>query len=698
MQLLNYANKLFEKNLIVIPIKDKKPYSKSWQTTTEFPNNWNTANGVGILLGEKSGIICLDFDVPIGDERAEKILKLLPPILCGAVGNPNRPAGIFFKYNGEKTTCGPIEILSTGTQKAVPPSAHPEHGNYTWVGSDIVDIDVDDLPILPPEVLEILNATPVEDVAETVEDGRCRHGSNNLLSALGVKLFYQGFDFKQIVSELLSADEEYNKDAQFTYFSCPKRGENARIEPEMAAWKFVLRIYSKHVPKLEFDETFFGDDILAGFTVENEDGKKIRKIPTLYQFFKGKNDPHYCETIKGFFVWNGKYYETKRESYAKGFAQSHYKNPICTSSAQRSEFLDYCRFQKMCEVDDFVLRDTGSVNFKNGIYLTEEKRLIEHDRKYKFSHIVPNDWTNEVSAPVWEAFLDLVSCGRPHIGLFLEEFGGYALTGCDYTEHSKIAMLGGAGANGKSTFVNLLKMLLGLRNCSSVQLDHITNNRFSSSGLYNKLLNSCDEIEPESFTNTGIVKALTGGDTITIERKHEHAFEYNNVAKLILSYNKPPAILDSTIGMRRRIVLVPFDLDLKAEPHKKIEDIYRKIRRERGAILNRLLLAFRDVQVRGEFTPIPEGVAALEEIFEASDPVLNFVSNHLLDSKDPNHFVSSQQLWNGFLEMCDGNTRMKRYNFLKRLKRVMADRKIGVVYRSKTARGYSNVILSNGDT
>jgi hypothetical protein len=155
-QLIEYAENLIEKGLQVTPVIDKRPMLKDWvnigDEVLSEKTTWQKANGIGLVMGKTSGVVCLDIDILDSTERLKEIRieleAMLPPIYCGLLGNPKKPTARLFKYNGERSEKFKYidaELLADGNQKVIPPSIHPDTGKpYTWVGHDLYDVDPDD--------------------------------------------------------------------------------------------------------------------------------------------------------------------------------------------------------------------------------------------------------------------------------------------------------------------------------------------------------------------------------------------------------------------------------------------------------------------------------------------------------------------------------------------------------------------------
>lgn len=282
MDFKHLAEELIYKGASIIPVKDKRPYIPKWSEIRGedilddiYTVQWKKANGMGIICGEASGVICLDIDINKTDEKLKAVLEqieeLLPPIFCGLIGNPERPPARFFKYNNEaaqKFINIGVEILSDGNQKVIPPSQHPAGQTYQWVGKPLNSIELDDLPDLPQELLEVLkeldeahkpkktaqtktskkpNQPPAATELKT-EPGRCKSGSHNYLSKLAVALFHQHMPTEKIIERVLQADAIVNEDSDYLYFECKSRPwKTNNIEENAKA--FVQEIENRNIEK-----------------------------------------------------------------------------------------------------------------------------------------------------------------------------------------------------------------------------------------------------------------------------------------------------------------------------------------------------------------------------------------------------------------------------------------------------------------
>ena len=68
-------------------------------------------------------------------------------------------------------------------------------------------------------------------------------------------------------------------------------------------------------------------------------------------------------------------------------------------------------------------------------------------------------FVRDAQAPRWERFLDDIFSSDHELIAFVQRFIGYCLTGI--TTEQALALFYGRGANGKTTFINVISRVLG---------------------------------------------------------------------------------------------------------------------------------------------------------------------------------------------------------------------------------------------
>lgn len=104
---------------------------------------------------------------------------------------------------------------------------------------------------------------------------------------------------------------------------------------------------------------------------------------------------------------------------------------------------------------------------------------------------IPWDYKPDAYSELADSTLNKLACGDAAIRALLEECIGY----CFYrrNELGKAFILTGDKSNGKSTFLDCVKAILGDRNISALDLKEL-GDRFNTSMMFGKLANIGDDI------------------------------------------------------------------------------------------------------------------------------------------------------------------------------------------------------------
>ncbi len=76
-------------------------------------------------------------------------------------------------------------------------------------------------------------------------------------------------------------------------------------------------------------------------------------------------------------------------------------------------------------------------------------------------------------------------------------------------------LFNGSGRNGKSVTMELISRFLGKHNVSSESLPRLLKNEFAPANLFGKMANIDADLSSEALKQTGMLKKITGGDTVT---------------------------------------------------------------------------------------------------------------------------------------------------------------------------------------
>lgn len=121
-------------------------------------------------------------------------------------------------------------------------------------------------------------------------------------------------------------------------------------------------------------------------------------------------------------------------------------------------------------------------------------------------------------------------------------------------------ILHGGGGDGKGEAAKILESLVGAEATSAVSLDKLSSGGNSSymAALHEKYLNISDEYPRGEKIDDAVIKRLTGGGLITVDRKYKTAVTFRSKALQVLVTNHYPVVSDFTDGFWRRTRIIKF--------------------------------------------------------------------------------------------------------------------------------------------
>jgi putative DNA primase/helicase len=208
--------------------------------------------------------------------------------------------------------------------------------------------------------------------------------------------------------------------------------------------------------------------------------------------------------------------------------------------------------------------------------------------------------------PIWDNFLYRTTNGDRELMRYLQQLAGIGLTG-ETKEHSCFIVYG-PGGTGKTTFEETLKYIygdyaVGIDPNSLAATDRVEPGKARPDlvKLYGARMAFANETQAGLILNAALIKALTGGDTITARQLYEPEFDFVPTHKLWMRTNYKPYFDGSDTGMQRRIRLIPFENVLPKDEQDL--DLSEKLRGEASGILNWALEGLKDYRENGLVEP-----------------------------------------------------------------------------------------------
>ena len=252
--------------------------------------------------------------------------------------------------------------------------------------------------------------------------------------------------------------------------------------------------------------------------------------------------------------------------------------------------------------------------------------------------------------PRWRSFLDEVFDGDTELVGYLQRAVGYCLTGD--TSEQKVFLCYGGGANGKSTFLEVLTWLLGDYSANAA-FDTFDAGRRSDAtndlaALKGRRLVTVIETEEDRRLAEARVKAVTGGDLVTARFLYGEFFSYRPQFKIWLAMNHKPVIRGTDRGIWRRLQLIPFTRNFEGREDRMLR---ATLRAELSGVLNWALEGLRAWHAQG-LGASAAVTRATREYQEESDQVGRWMGDCCMVGKRQSE--SAEQAYKDYTIWCEG--------------------------------------------
>lgn len=352
--------------------------------------------------------------------------------------------------------------------------------------------------------------------------------------------------------------------------------------------------------------------------------------------------------------------------------------------AKRAEVLSYL---DLLVSGNLTSTDANLIAFKNGVYNVETDELKEFSPDVIVTNKINHNYNPAAYNELADRTLNKLACGDESVRALLEECIGY----CFYrrSELRKSFVLTGEKRNGKSTYLAILKALLGDENTAALDLGEL-GDRFSPASLYGKLANIGDDISDDFISNPAIFKKIASGDWIKGEHKGKDEFFFKPYAKLLFSANNIPRIKDKSGAVLDRLVIIPFDAQFsKDDPDFDPYIKYKLIQEESIEYLITLgIKGLRRVLENQEFTVSEKVQKSIQEYSENNNPILLFFKEDVKIENEPTNSIYSK-----YKDFCISNnfTPISNIEFSKQVKK-----HFGVEIKNKSINGKKYRIFTKG--
>ena len=433
--------------------------------------------------------------------------------------------------------------------------------------------------------------------------------------------------------------------------------DELNIEEKVNSIKIINKfIFKTPIDERELMATVLRDDMVNRESLSDKEDslKRCQKLEKLASKFCVDNRVISVNDVC--YVFNGKFYKKMTDVEVERYLHENYDKSLLETD--RREIIKFIKLKTYVASTE-INKNWNEIVLRNGILNLSNMKLQSHNASSYNTIYIDYDWNESPAySPIIDGYFNQITNKDEYKKQLFYEIVGYCLL--QKPIFSKIFILYGRGGTGKSTFLNLLRKLIGDDYISTLSL-HDLEKDFFPAELFGKLVNLGDDIDSKMFKDTGMLKSLVSGEGVTVKRMYKDPFTFNNFAKLIYTCNKLPTFNDRTSGLLRRVCLIDIDNQIQEfDPFFlfKITDsdmeylLYKSIMALQTALKNNKL---------SETNQMMERLAMFRE--EQSSTIMFLKDN---DIKPTNiNLTPVQTLYDLYKDYCDRNgyKALNRLNF-----------------------------------
>lgn len=305
---------------------------------------------------------------------------------------------------------------------------------------------------------------------------------------------------------------------------------------------------------------------------------------------------------------------------------------------------------ELLDADPYLLNTpSGTVDLRTG-------QLRAHDQADLITKMAPIAYDQDADAPFYAAFLDRIFADDHDLVHFVQRVAGLSILGT--TSERILPICHGAGANGKSTLLELWSRILG-DYADQADADTLLLAKRQQGGntpeladLHGKRLVITSETTEGRKLDVARVKAITGGDTIKACRKFEHPFSFVPSHTVWLATNHRPRITDDGDAIWDRVHLIPFTVTFPPDQRVPRVELDARLDEEAAGVLAWLVEGAVNYH-RGGVGQVPDSVRAATAAYRSNEDVVGAFLDEMTERSATDN-TPCRALFTAYCDWCEG--------------------------------------------
>ena len=304
--------------------------------------------------------------------------------------------------------------------------------------------------------------------------------------------------------------------------------------------------------------------------------------------------------------------------------------------------------------------DAVKICFSNGVLDIKTKEFTNFSASHQIFGAVTYKYDAELGdadAYLWHRFLGEVLPEAKQRRMLQEYLGLLFVSRREVKLQCMLFMLG-KGSNGKGVIFDTISGLIGRSNISVFSVEALTSSRekLHNLALMNgKRLNFCSDLGSRAVEDDAF-KSLTAGEPQAARGVYKDPFMAYDIPFMIGNANKMPATRDLSHGFFRRVLILPFNVEIAIE--KQNNKLAQQLETEYPAIFN-WILAGKDRLARHDykFSVSPLAEEAIQEYRGAANNLFEWSTDRKFryngDEGEVRRWVMSNFLYANYAKWCD---------------------------------------------
>ncbi|WP_202822920.1 phage/plasmid primase, P4 family [Bacillus cereus] len=367
----------------------------------------------------------------------------------------------------------------------------------------------------------------------------------------------------------------------------------------------------------------------------------------------------------GWYIWDGKRWKVDTKKEIERITAKVLRSLSKSDDEAEAKWSRMCerRNIRMNSIKDLMPLVPGEraefdkhkylLNVENGIIDLKTGKLQQHDRELGLTKITNITFDENAICPTWLTFLDQIFLGDKALIEYMQRLIGYSLTG-DISEQIMMFLVGG-GSNGKSTFINIIKDIMGdygkqAKSDTFIKKKESGANNDIARLVGSRFVSAIESEEGEKLADS-FVKQITGGEPVLARFLRQEFFEFIPEFKVFFTTNHKPIIGGLDEGIWRRVKLIPFNLNLPA--HKRDKRLPEKLSLEMPGILNWAIKGCMKWQKDGLKEPkvVAEATGKYKDDMDILAPFLDEVC-YVDERENESIMIEAKELYNVYERWC----------------------------------------------